>query len=333
MKPRSRFNPRKQSTPFWLLLLLAAFPAARSWCADPFVLGSPPALLTGLITIAHNNGYYRDQGLDLQLVKLPTGDDGLRAINAGRVDAYVVGDVPFIKHLENNPDLRIIATVGEWGNETRLITRSESGIKGGGDLKGRRIAAQRGSAFHYFLDLLLARNGLSEADIQPVFLHTKKQPDALVAGDIDAAVSREPYLGQVRARLGDQAVVLEFPGLMIKRFVLVTSRQALDERAPQLTALLEALHRAEKSVRRDPERTAQQLAELGMGERAAIRDMLRTMRMRLTIDNHLLYTLEKVDQWWQGVKGSAGPKDVNYLDIIVDAPLQAAKPQAVLLKR
>jgi ABC-type nitrate/sulfonate/bicarbonate transport system substrate-binding protein len=300
--------------------------------AEPMVLGYPPALLTGLISIADESGAFEAQGLDVKLIKLPTGDDGLSAINEGRVSAYAVGAVTFTKHITRNPDLRVISSIGEWGNETRLAVLAGSGIESPDDLRNRRVASQYGSSFHYFRDLLLARSGLTEADIRPVFLHMKKQPAALAKGDIDAAILREPYIGQAQRLLGDQLRILSVPGLLIKRFILVTNRQTLAACEDCMVRLLKALATAEGIVRKKPVESAEVLTMQKLGVPPLIESSLTRMRLQIGVDNHLLYTLEKAYPWWIRVDGINDPPEIDFLDIIVSSPLMLAKPESVLLR-
>lgn len=330
----ARVTGKRQQAVYGLsAALVAALMLAGSTCraAERLTVGNTPTLLTGLLTLASVNNSAAEEGLALRDLTLATGDDGLQALKAGKLDVYAVSDITFIKHHQANPGLRLIASLGEWDNETKIIARPGSGIRAFTDLRGKRIAAQQGLAFHYFLDLVLARNGWDESSIQPVFMHTRDQPMALARGEIDAAVTREPYLGRIAATLGPGCVTLEAPGLMIKRFVLVTSERHIRERRAAIVALLRALVRAERRLIDDPAMAARQLATALKEDPAEVGAQIKGARLRLTLTDHLLYTLEKASRWTRRVEGGNQAADVNYLNAIETGPLSSVKPEAVSL--
>lgn len=313
------------------LLIHLFLTASTCQAAERLAIGNTPTLLTGLLTLAGGDNRYAEAGLSVRDIALATGDDGLQALKDGKLDVYAVSDITFIKHHQANPDLRVIASLGEWDNETKLIARPGSGIHDFTDLRGKRIAAQKGLAFHYFLDLVLARNGWDESAIQAVFLHTRDQPMALARREIDAAVTREPYLGRIESMLGPGCVTLAAPGLMVKRFVLVTSERHVRERTPALVALLKALASAERRLIDEPASTARKLATALKADPGEVSAQLKEARLRLSLTDHLLYTLEKASRWTRRVEGVRQGADVNYLNAIATGPLQSVKPEAVSL--
>ncbi len=56
------------------------------------------------------------------------------------------------------------------------------------DLKGKKVAFNEGSTSQFLLDVLLAENGMSEADVVPVNMDPGDAGAALIAGQVDAAV-------------------------------------------------------------------------------------------------------------------------------------------------
>jgi NitT/TauT family transport system substrate-binding protein len=238
-----------------------------------------------------------------------------------------------VQHYHKYPHLRVISTLGEWNNETKILARADRGVDGPSDLRGKRIAVHRGLAMHWFLDRFLARNGLTEADVKPVFMHLAEQPAALARGEVDALVSREPFLGDARGRLGSNYRLLEAPGLMIKRFVLITRQDFIKAGTDRLTRLLRALAQAERLVRDDPDQAARIIARALHGDSATLRTRLDEVRLRVMLDDHLLFTLEKVARWWQTLEAYPEPWDINFLEVIDAGPLRAAKPHGALIRR
>jgi sulfonate transport system substrate-binding protein len=70
------------------------------------------------------------------------------------------------------------------------------------DLKGRRVALNKGSNVHYLLVRLLEKNGLKYSDITPVFLAPADARAAFEKGSVDAWAIRDPFLAAVEHQTG-----------------------------------------------------------------------------------------------------------------------------------
>mgnify|MGYP001613233729 FL=1 len=319
-------------TSFVLFVLLLILPFA-SLSAETIKVGNTNTLLTSLIFIAKERGYFSDEGIDVEIVPLKTGGDGLQGINSGELQLYNASDVTFVKHYHQNDKLRIVSTLGQWGNETRLIARSDSNIKTAKDLKGKSVAVHKGLAFHWFLDLLLRRHGLLETDLDVQFMHLAAQPSALADGTVDAFVSREPFLSKASELLNGQVEVIEAPNLMMKRFVLITDDKFLKDNFDDVVKIMKALYRAEQFILEEKEAATALMVKIYKKKHDDIGQHLKEIRLKINLDNHLLYTLEKVTKWWGKIEGYEKPRDINFLNVIVSGPLKQAKPEGVLLYR
>jgi sulfonate transport system substrate-binding protein len=83
------------------------------------------------------------------------------------------------------------------GESTGLLALSESPIKSIADLKGKKIAATRGTEPFIFTLRALAKNGLSENDVEIVPLQHPDGRAALEAGRVDAWAGLDPDLSEV----------------------------------------------------------------------------------------------------------------------------------------
>lgn len=67
------------------------------------------------------------------------------------------------------------------------------------DLKGKTVAAQLGAGASYFwLNYVLAQNGLKLSDLKTIDMKAGDAGSAFVAGKVDAAVTWEPWLSKAR---------------------------------------------------------------------------------------------------------------------------------------
>ena len=89
----------------------------------------------------------------------------------------------------------------------RILARKDAGIYKMEDLKGRKIGTARGGAQELLLYAELDKHGLSQKDVQVVFLAYADLNQALQSGQLDAICQSEPQSSQaIRAGYGVELV-------------------------------------------------------------------------------------------------------------------------------
>lgn len=123
----------------------------------------------------------------------------LEAIRAGAAQVGAVGDVPPILAHFSNANVVIVGAVVSAGDGSVIATSPASGITGLQDLKGKKIGVNEGTAQQAILLRNLASAGLTSKDVKVVNLGIAEFADALRAGQIDAAVLKQPDRGRYLA--------------------------------------------------------------------------------------------------------------------------------------
>ena len=294
-------------------------------------LALPGDPVNWLMVVAVQEGLLDQAGLDVTVTDYPSGKRALAGMLAGESDLATTADVPFVAAVHRGEAARLVATIGVSDSEMRVIARRDRGIGGPADLRGKRVATQRASAVHYFLDAFLLSNGLTSDDVEMSFLKAEELPDALVSGEIDAFSMREPFIGQAAARLGEQALVMAEPGLYLKTFCLVAAPALLSERPEVVRRVLRALLEAEELVRSQPERARDAVARrLGI-EPARVAAAWSGLELEVSLRQSLLVTLE-VQSAWVVRNGHGEARAVpDFLDHVSVAELAAVRPDRVTL--
>ncbi len=147
-----------------------------------------------------------------------------------------------------HPDLRILMTVTE--GMYRMVARKSSGIQTVADLKGKRISTVGSNSSSYYLHRMLARAGLTEADVTIVPAMPDKGADMLIAGEVDALATYEPEPERARQALGANAVEFNEFGVYRELYNLNTTTATLTNPVKRrqtiafVRALLTACHDA-----------------------------------------------------------------------------------------
>lgn len=159
--------------------------------------------------IAQERGYFKAEGLEVELVPFQTGPAMIPPLGTGQLDvgggAVSVG--LFNAVLQDVP-LRIVADKGSHRPRfiaNRIVIRKDlvdSGqVKGFGDLKGRKVGlAALGNAGQILLDKTLKRGGITWKDVETTILAYPDMGVAFTSKGIDASVSLEPFTTQWAAQ-------------------------------------------------------------------------------------------------------------------------------------
>ncbi|MFA6497877.1 MAG: ABC transporter substrate-binding protein [Desulfurivibrionaceae bacterium] len=314
-----------------LCLMMSPFKAHG---VERLIVADTRALLSGLVHLAAQKGYFGEEGLEVQVNDFATGDEATRAMFEGKADIASVAETQLVFDSFRERDFGIFATIGSWDNEVKIVARVDRNISRIEDLRGKIVATQAKFSTHYFLYQALLKHGLTMADIKPVFMKSAELPASLESGEIDAFSSREPFIGEARQRLGGKVQIFAEPGVYWKSFNLVAYNETLKQRAAgALPKFLRALLKAEKFVQQQPQEAATILAKRLHSSPERMGAELAEVKLRLGLEQRLLYTLENVATWAVQEKLVTDKNLPNYLRLLHPEPLQAVKPNAVTVIR
>jgi sulfonate transport system substrate-binding protein len=142
------------------------------------------------------------QGVGVKWVEFPAGPQLLEGLNVGSVDVGFVGEAPPIFAQAAGAQFLYIGNDPAAPEAEALVVPKDSALKTVADLKGRKVALNKGSNVHYLLVKLLEKNGLKYSDIQPVFLAPADARAAFEKGSVDAWAIWDPFLAAVEKQTG-----------------------------------------------------------------------------------------------------------------------------------
>ena len=154
-----------QLVAFAFLLLAALGPRAAAESVT-YLFPAPPMLPAfGPIQLAKGKGYFAAAGLDVSYAVARGGVDVAKQVGAGNAPiGGIVADAPIMVR-GNGVPIRIVAVFGGKGF-MQLVVRTDSGIEGPADLKGKTITVMsyQDTTFYALLGLL-ASAGLTQDDV------------------------------------------------------------------------------------------------------------------------------------------------------------------------
>ncbi len=200
-----------------LLLLGCSVPLAGKKPAQPVALKvvTQPYLGYAPYFIAREEGYFAEQGLQVEFVNVTAGSDTIAPVIQGNVDAAGSSvNAALFNAIAQGADLRIVAgrsylpadgcTYSGFVARRQLVESGE--LASLPQLKGRHMVRQQeGAVEDYRLQKLLDLAGLSTADLELVDVPSAALLDAFEKGTIDVAGTTEPWITRLVA--GGHAVL------------------------------------------------------------------------------------------------------------------------------
>lgn len=200
----------------------------------------------GLLSLLKKRGTLEQRlaplGVAVKWIEFSAGPVQLEALNVGSIDFGDVGEAPPIFAQANGtPIVYIAATVPRPAVEAVLIPAA-SAIWTVADLKGKKIALNKGSNVHYFLVKLLQKSGLNYSDVNPVWLSPADARAAFEKGVVDAWVIWEPFLAAAEKTLSAR-ILADASGVVKNRAYYFSSRDYSQKNSDVLAIAVEELNK------------------------------------------------------------------------------------------
>jgi len=162
-------------------------------------------------------------GVNVTWTEFNAGPVQLEALNVGSIDFGDVGEAPPIfAQAAGAPLVYAGATVPRPKLEAVIVPK-DSAIRTVADLKGKRVAYNKGSNVQYFLVKLLEKHGLKYSDVQSIFLPPPDARAAFQKGSVDAWIIWDPFLASAQKTL-DARLLADASGVVNNRGYYFTSR-------------------------------------------------------------------------------------------------------------
>jgi NitT/TauT family transport system substrate-binding protein len=235
----------------WLLALAPAAGHAADHIS--FVLPGPLELPSFVVfQLAKYRGYYKDAGLDVELLSGRGGVDGATQVGAGNADmAEALGDAAIIVRSHNVP-VRLVAVMGG-GALTTFGVREDSGIKTLQELKGKKVSviSFQDTTFYTLLGAL-ATVGLTKNDVDIQALGSAGVWQFLANGNVQACACIPEWIVSTQDAGVKLSLLPASNYLPTLAQSVLASDQIIKERPDQVKRFVQATLKAWNEMRADP---------------------------------------------------------------------------------
>jgi sulfonate transport system substrate-binding protein len=190
------FNLLKRNAP-WLafagLLSLSGTVNAAPSAPDQLRIGYQKGSVSMVLAKSHQFLEQRYPQTKFSWIEFPAGPQLLEALNVGSVDLGSTGDIPPIFAQAAGADLVYVGSEPAKPKAEVILVPENSPLKTVADLKGHKVAFQKGSSSHNLVLRALQKAGLKFTDIQPAYLSPADARAAFQQGNVDAWAIWDPY--------------------------------------------------------------------------------------------------------------------------------------------
>ncbi|KAF1036823.1 MAG: putative aliphatic sulfonates-binding protein [Herbaspirillum frisingense] len=198
------------------------------------------------------------QGTDVKWVLSQGSNRALEYLNSDSVDfGSTAGLAALLARANGNPIKAVyVYSRPEW---TALAVGKDSPIKSVRELKGKKIAATKGTDPYLFLLRALHENGLTKSDVEIVHLQHPDGRAALEQGRVDAWAGLDPHLAASELEAGSRLI---YRNVAFNTYGFLNVSDSFAARYPdQVKRVIAAYEKARAWIVAHPDETVALLAE------------------------------------------------------------------------
>src|ERR1700709_573411 len=204
-------------------------------------------------------GKLKAEGYQVVWTEFPSGPPLLEARNVGATDFGNTGEAPpFFAQAAGAP-IQYVAYEPPAPKGEAILVPKDSKLNSVADLKGRKIALNKGSNVHYLLVKALEKAGVKYSEVEPVLLAPADARAALERGAVDAWVIWDPFQAAAEAATGARTLA-DGTGVVSNYQFYFSSKKFLESDPKIIDIVLAQLSAVDDWAKGDIHAVAEQLA-------------------------------------------------------------------------
>lgn len=253
-------------------------------------------------------------GVSVTWSEFPAGPQLLEGLNVGSIDFGTVGETPPIFAQAANAQITYVGYEPPAPAGEAILVQKTSTIQSVADLKGKKIALNKGSNVHYLLVRALEQAGLKYSDVEVVFLPPADARAAFERGSVDAWVIWDPFLAAAETSIG--ARVLKDGKAIVNNHQFYLAEKTYASRRPDvIAAAFDELKKVDEWAQTKPKEVAEALAPLtGLNVPTLERALVRGGYGVNYLNDKVIAEQQKIADTFFGLK--LIPKALNIRDAV-----------------
>ncbi len=198
-------------------------------------------------------------GYSVSWTEFPAGPQLLEGLNVGAIDLGSTGEAPPIFAQAAGAPLFYVAHEPPAPRGEAILVPKDSPIQSVSDLKGKKVALNKGSNVHYLLVKALEQAGVAYKDIETKFLPPADARAAFEQGSVDAWVIWDPFQAAAEAATGARTLI-NGEGLVANHQFYLGTRDFVSAHAQALDVVIAEIGKLDAWANGNTDAVADQLA-------------------------------------------------------------------------
>jgi NitT/TauT family transport system substrate-binding protein len=225
-----------------------------------------PVLDTIPVLVAQQNGYFKEQGIEVEAVPVKSPQEQNALVQAGQVDGMLTDLVVVGIFNKQTPQVKAVYTSRRPFPDAplfRILAGPKANINGPADVKGVPIGISQNTVIEYLTSRLLEGAGLKPEDIKGEEVNAiPVRFEQLLNGNLKAATLPDP-LAQGAIAAGAKLVADDTKRPELSQSVLAFRTEALNNKPNTVKKFLVAWEKAVKELNAHPEKYQSLMIEQG----------------------------------------------------------------------
>lgn len=242
------------------LLVFTSSASADASAPQQFRIGYQKGSVSMVLAKSHQLLEKQFPHTTIKWVEFPAGPQLLEALNVGSIDLGGTGDIPPLFAQAAGADLLYVGSEPAKPLAEVILVPKDSPLKSVADLKGHKVAFQKGSSSHNLLLRSLQQAGLNFSDIKATYLTPADARAAFQQGDVDAWAIWDPYYSAALLQ-GDVRVLKDGTDMNLTGSFYLAGRSFAEANGGFIRQVLDTFSQADALTRTDKEQSIDLLAK------------------------------------------------------------------------
>jgi sulfonate transport system substrate-binding protein len=193
--------------------------------------------------------------VEVKWTEFPAGPQLLEGLNVGAIDFGIAGEAPPIFAQAAGADLVYVGYEPPASAGEAILVPQDSPIKTVPELKGKKVALNKGSNVHFLLVKLLEQAGVNYKDIDTIFLTPADARAAFERGSVDAWAIWEPFLAAAQRQTGAR-ILADGNGVVSNHQFFLAARSYAKKREDVIAIIIDELAKVDEWAKTDTKAAA-----------------------------------------------------------------------------
>ena len=214
--------------------------------------------------VAYENGFFKDEGLDVEAIKFSTTNEQLLALLSGQMDMIPNSSMALLlsAEIEHPGRFTLFMAHGDLGN--KLLVKKDSPITSVEQLSGAKIGTFPGTTMLTYANISLAPYFASSKFPTVIGMQPPSLVEALTSGQVDAIYAVEPIVSVAMQKAGAREIMDNPLGMIMTPFTggaSVLRKDFVKEHPEESAAVVRAMNKAVDFIRKNDSKSRAILAK------------------------------------------------------------------------